>query len=347
MLEYVRNEGHDAGIIERAGGIISRRAEELRGAGGGYSFRQEEISFEVLQVEGNIVISCSAGSGPAFIAKYPATGSYVQIEHEAAQWKYLTGLSGQHPRWVVPNLVAFDPETKMVVLEKLAGTTAYRATRLQPLRWFAPWKTPDLVRHFRDLGEVLGCLHVAPAPTDLPAMLEPAGARLKALARRSLDDEVFARGVEHFEGRHQPGCEKRCWVHGNLKGNNVMFGPRGVALVDLERSGAGSAMGDLGRLLAFVLMFRKVRVYSRRSWESIVTAVVSGYASFGDIEPEGLALAMLAEVLHTYGRYWVLPALSPVHRMIKPRLRRIAGHLTDLCKHSPDVILSRPAALVC
>lgn len=116
----------------------------------------------------------------------------------------------------------------------------------------------------RAAGAALATLHRHAAPRhDAPDSSRAARATVAALGPLAQDLAARGRSVlttleAELEGRkHRRGCAsvaQRVQVHGDFSADQVILGPTGVTLIDLDRHGSGVPEQDLGSFAAVELL---------------------------------------------------------------------------------------------
>jgi len=329
ILDRVDSAGRVPDLVAKVKALMPR----LAGLDVGQKLVHGDLRLETLQREGNqVVVVEEVGGGGKYVVKFPSDSPGSTLDRELSQWSYLASLP-EALHGALPRLVAGDREVPLVLVEHVRSVTCHGLMKWLPALLAVPGARASVRSRFERLGEQLGTLHGVPPPGDLPPVLEPVASRLELLASRTGRDETLASGLAAWQRARQPAALD-AWVHGNLRGDNVLLAGDRVVLIDLERAGSGDPMGDLGRFVAFMLMFRRLPLYPRGLWREMLASLLSGYRSRSRLVPEALATAVLGEVLFLYGREYVLKPVRGRRRLEKPGLERIIRHLARLVARS-------------
>lgn len=133
----------------------------------------------------------------------------------------------------LPQLLASDPATGIAVARWLPGDALHQ-------------QAPDRRRAtLRAVGKALGRLHQLD-PIGLPERPTPSRPELVEAVGRLRPDLVDAAATITAPAGRCPTTA----VHGDLSPDQVIHGPHGVALLDLDRAGAGCPAADLASWLA-------------------------------------------------------------------------------------------------
>lgn len=113
---------------------------------------------------------------------------------------------------------------------------------------------PDRQRAtLRAVGKQLGRLHqLAPGPLTVRASGSADATIMRGIIRLRPDLAVHAERAL----RRPPPPDQRVPIHGDLSADQVIHGERGVTLIDLDRTGLGSAAADLASWIAASMVAR-------------------------------------------------------------------------------------------
>jgi Ser/Thr protein kinase RdoA (MazF antagonist) len=200
---------------------LGRLDRDLRGA---------DLEVLAYKPHRRLVLRVDVDGAPRAVLKVHRPEAITDI---AATLRWAAGRGGQRLR--LPELVGIDERHGIAVTVWVPGCAL---DEQQPDRRRAT---------LRGVGKVLGRLHrrdpVGLPPRDLD---RDVGARA---AVRWLRPELRAT-VEATLAAARPGVEAATPVHGDLSPDQVINGPGGVALIDLDRSGTGSPAADLASWVA-------------------------------------------------------------------------------------------------
>lgn len=208
-----------------------------------------------------LVVRADVDGTPRAVAKLHAPHAYHQVA-SALDWAG----GARSRRLVLPRTIGSDPDHGLVVTEWLPGSALDD-------------REPDRRRAtLRDVGKLVGRLHAAdPAglgpsarvTADPHSILAAIGRLLPELvptARRALDEGA-------------PAGAPTAPVHGDLSPDQVVHGPGGVGLIDLDRAGLGHPANDLASWIAAEHL---IGVVSGESPDRLLPAPLSeGYRGVG------------------------------------------------------------------
>ncbi len=175
-----------------------------------------------------------------FVARVEVDGeptAVVKVHQPAAARAPLAALAWvsqvTSDRAPLPRLLGADPQTGVALTAWIPGAALHQQ---QPERHRAT---------LRGVGKALGRLHQLD-PTGLPDRPTPSRTKLvEAVARLRPDLADVAGTIGAPTGR----CSA-IPVHGDLSRDQVVHGPDGVTLLDLDRAGAGCPAADLASWIA-------------------------------------------------------------------------------------------------
>lgn len=208
-----------------------------------------------------LVVRADVDGTPRAVAKLHVRHDYDEV---ASALDWAGGVRSQ--RLVLPRMIGADPDHGLVVTEWLPGS----ALDDQP---------PERRRAtLRGVGKLVGRLHLtdptelgprARTTTDPHAIVAAIGRLLPELvtpARRAL------RGCSPAFGPCTP-------VHGDLSPDQVVHGPDGVGLIDLDRAGLGHPANDLASWVAAEHL--AAAISGHRADQPLPAPLMEGYRSVG------------------------------------------------------------------
>jgi thiamine kinase-like enzyme len=345
LIKIIKNTHYNIEIASKIKEIILKEETLLKNCDQGKSIQFGNATATVIQSDRNIVIEIRFSHNlKAFIAKFPSDGNDAIIKWETNQWEYLAkGLKNKHA--FLPSFIAFDDEIRCLILNKLEGLSAYKSMRLTVFNHISIKNRLKILDNFYELGKLLSDMHNMPFCSIASPLTSPVWQRLDSLSNTNILNKTLSKGLLLYK-RFYKTDNKTSWVHGNLRGDNIFFTPEGVILIDLERAGAGNPMEDLGRLIAFILMFRKFPLFPKYLWKSIIDHIITGYSSTSEIDSRTLLNAVLGEILYVYGRDYVLKKIAFKRRIWRIGLENIILHIIKILEDSSFEIMNSPSAIV-
>jgi hypothetical protein len=210
----------------------------------------------------NLRVTLPAGARGFFVkqADVLAVGAHESV---AAEGRFYVGVPNRPAlARIVPSLLRYDEDRRVVVLEQLADHRTVRELIVAE----GPLRFPT--RMWRQMGELLAVVHAA-APGErarVPWILDtvdPAVDSLAVLGPAALRTFQIVQNSRIRDGlRAAAGLwEPTCFTHGDLRVDNVLVGQGGldpagfpaaeeVRLVDWELSGQGDPRWDIAGALA-------------------------------------------------------------------------------------------------
>lgn len=247
LVTAVEGDRHLPGLRGLAGRVGRLDAELLGG----------ELTVLAYKPHRRLVARVDVEGEPAALLKVhqPETASQAV---DALRWVRDAAL----PRLPLPRLRARDADRGVALTSWAAGEALHEQT---PARQRAT---------LRAVGKTLGRLHQLD-PRGLPARAEPRSASLlDAIGRIRPDLGTSARwALELAACDRSPNSP----VHGDLSPDQVVHGPRGVALIDLDRAGRGCPAADLASWVAATIVERPDDPHAAR----LPTSLLEGYRSVG------------------------------------------------------------------
>lgn len=249
-----------------------------------------------------------AGCGPARPLRYKPYRRWVGLAHRrsrpAAVVKvHRPGGVARHVQAVATLQVAGLPVPEPVAWCERSGLVAYRyrpGRALDDLDGAAP---PDDV--LCEVGRLLARLHALPTPAA-PATDPHAAMRAAVRAVRAVRPgaAALAAAVTRRTTADQAGA---AWVtlHGDLSADQVLLGPDGVHLLDLDRLRPGPPEADLASWVAAEITARRASPHSDPA--RVLGGLLDGYtAAGGPADPARLgphvAAALLARATEPFRR---------------------------------------------
>jgi predicted glycosyltransferase len=191
-------------------------------------------------------------------------------------------IAGTQSRLRVPRPLAYDPASRALVVQAIAG---------KPMVVGDPGAAdPGLA----GLGAALATLHQISPPGKLPRFERLDVQRLQVAAELigSVRPDV-ADAAAGLAGALAVGFEPDgdpVWLHGDAHGKNALSDAGAVALLDLDQSALGPAAADLGSVLAGLSYLRCIRVISSGQEQALASDFLAGYESVRGL-PEARTLA--------------------------------------------------------
>jgi aminoglycoside phosphotransferase (APT) family kinase protein len=316
----------------------------------GASFKDAGTSFRVLRADRNVIAEAHMAELPfAVIAKWSCAQEPKlrgTIAWEARQWEVLRSAVAEDENGVLPALIAFDEKEEVLLLEKLRGRSAYSTLALSPLSVLFCGTARGAADRFHQLGRLLATLHNRAIPTGQSPIHFDLTAKLRPVEGKVSCDSLLAAGLETVRRLRRQEAQRTRWVHGNLRTDNIIFTAAGPALIDLENAGSGDPHEDVGRLIAFVMMFRRFRVFPRAYWKTIIAEFIAGYGVKAGFSAQQLWTCVLGEMLLVYGRDYVREEMSIMRRHFKRVLQKGLRHLHERLEDDRQVYTSDPTLMV-
>jgi hypothetical protein len=178
-----------------------------------------------------------------------------------------------HLSFAVPEFVAADVETRTFAMKALAGqqfTTIMRQTQPEP---------------FKRVGQLLAELHHANLHPTLTwtvtkefKTFEDAMAEVK-LALPDLSESLDRTITQLAEMATYIEFPSNYPIHANLFGDQILYNPDQIGIVDWDTLSLGDPHYDLGRLIAHFLYLAGREQLSRKAVKTCIAALLEGYAS--------------------------------------------------------------------
>ena len=258
------------------------------------------------------VLRVTDGSGVVRgFAKVFAPGT-VPVLRLAALYRLVgSRFAGSQERVRVPRVLVADPARDLLVLDPVPGV---------------PWATLDQ-RASRDavaaLGRCVAHVHAtAAAGCDLPPFVRTEPRRVlrsaEVVARARPDVAATVLGLAAALLGDPPAPVRPVLLHGDCHQGNLLAGPHGVSLIDLDQAGLGPAAADVGSVLARLLVAGLVGATAPADGGGLAAAFLGGYAQVRPL-PSAPELAW-----HVAAALLVEGALRAVNRVHQPELARLA-----------------------
>jgi len=207
--------------------------------------------------------------------------------------------SGAGPR--VPQALLRLPDEAAIAFEWLAGCALDRLL-----------DAPEACRLASEAGATLHALHQLDPCGGLADVHPAAAARSAAGALAVLVPGVERRAVALADRLQAAGGGGRSVVHGDFSADQVLAGPEGVALLDLDESGAGDPLDDLGSFVGELELRVLTGSLAAGRAAELGAALLEGYAVAAGVAPAASAVRSAA-------------AVALLRRAAEPFRRRRAG----------------------
>jgi len=346
-VKIIRSDVCTVAAARQMVGLVLRQKPDLDRLRG-KQVKVGDVTYKLKKADRNILMEVRVLEFPVpLMVKYP-NGSDIQpynaITWESGQWEIVCKSASLTGDGIAPALIAFDEETASLFLEKLPARTAYQTMFLSPLIMLSGSALQQTLSGFEKLGRLLAALHSCGAAHRSPIHygLE---AKLSFVNDKLGQDKALDEAWKVFRQFFQ-GSSHSAWIHGNLRTDNILFVHGDVALIDLENSGAGDPMEDMGRLIAFLIMFRRFTIFPRRFWETMLDELIKGYGIAAIKSAPRLLACVLGEMLVVYGRDYVSKELTWMQRHFKKVLERSIWNLLSVFNLGAAHVLEHPSLLL-
>lgn len=348
MFNIIRNESVDGALLEDLIADICREKSLISRLKPNHRLRIRHSAIRVLQSDRNLICDLILTKPRLkLIIKFATPINKFEgiTYYETQQWKFLVSVITRFECGILPDVIAFDDDSSILILGKIEGPTMHQVMKYSPFYQIFFKRKGSVLIGCYNLGIMLATLHSQKPCCSHSPMKYSTFAKLDSIADQASADKLFERGISNFNAFHKLKV-KTSWTHGNLRCDNIIFASDDAALIDLENAGAGDAMEDLGRLFAFILMFRRLSLFPRHFWQAIIESILNGYCSIATVPCQQLLTSILGEVLFVYGRDYVVNPPTLFHRQFEASFRSIVLHLLRLLQEGPEMVQGNPRILV-
>ena len=286
---------------------IERHYDSLRAGALGKRFRLSSSACRQVALNRNAIYRLQSGSHAWFL-KLPVGERSDMVARESLGARTLCDALPDQPHYLRPSLIRVSETPGYVLTSELPGryltSSLYRS--ILSVRGAAAREVSR--GGFHSLGRVLGRVHnIGPVAEVLPSTSMPAYDKMrKAFDRLERPDSLCA-SIEDWAERFRPDPD-RCFVHGNLRRENIFFHRRRVGLIDFETCGTGSRYDDLSLICSNLALARAAACFPWSRVYAAWAALLDGYRQEYRYEHTTFWSYMLLQLAASYA--WKLAGRS-------------------------------------
>lgn len=278
--------------------LIDENTEALREGRFGKRTRLNGVVFELIQKGRNAVYRISSKHGRWFL-KLACSDNRAGIEGEILGFQFMREHFRDVSEYHHPAAVRASVRKGFILASEIPGEQLnyqlYRAC-------LPPWRrnAGDLDRLFHHCGRVLGLFHkrgvafpLREIKSGLPNTLQ------RRLERVKKPDELTGK-IGLWYAQNAPFDTPGTIVHGNCTFRNIFGHGEQVSILDFESVGHGSPYNDLSRVCSDVIMTRTALWFPWKKAYSALEALLQGYRSTHQYDPEILLKYIALYILDRY-----------------------------------------------
>ena len=254
--------------------LVTKHASELAGATLGTSFELGGARFR-LHVKTRNTIYRVSGQFDWFLKLAPPVDSVV-MECERLGADHCNRVLGTTDGYAGPLVSRVSLAPPFVLADALNGPPL---TRVLFMGVWARRSPAQVEAAFATLGTLLSVLH---ADRSLPSNAPEASKRpfdvVRQLAQRLLEKrDTNIDEMREWSEADRGGHEDDCFIHGNLRLDNLLLTENGIGFVDFENCGRGPRYQDASRPITQLLLLRASLAAPTGSIDRILSAFMTSY----------------------------------------------------------------------
>ncbi len=263
---------------------IESKQEGLRKANFGKKFTIDNAKFNVIQADRNIVYRITKDY--RWYLKMPNGGNAEPILREIAGAKSITNSLAKEKGYHHPSVVRGSVDSSYVLYSEILGQQLNIALYSH---CFLPFfgRSKRLKIGFSNFGQALGGLHKKDAyPKDLVATRDLVGEVQETLKGVTQSNLILDLIDSYLNGSNIKPAPSTCFIHGNLKMENIIIGSNKISFIDFENCGYGSPYEDLSWPASQMILTRSIFGFPWKPASQALSRFFESYQSKFNYEKE-------------------------------------------------------------